>query len=178
MAKSPAVLLSAALAVLGIDCLAEWDDARTLPRNLTPQGCFMFVTHKRLLLSISLIAALLLAAKGTPADEPAPTKAEAKSPARIFLDQAKTLRLAKLLENLYVLDELNVTDEAFTQLENVKGDEHLILRRQSDAMSREVKAAQVLPAAERAERMRNFMQSLQAARDAAAETLAIQRFNI
>lgn len=139
----------------------------------------MTIKSKRLLPLIFLAIVVLLGNAGfSSADEPAPTKAEAKAPARIFLDQAKTLRLAKLLENLFVLDELNITDEAFTQLENVKGDERVIVRRQSDALSREMKAAQGLPVAERAERMRIFMSAIQAARDAGAETLAVQRFNI
>jgi hypothetical protein len=47
-----------------------------------------------------------------------------------------------------------------------------------DEMTREMKAAQDLPAAQRAERLRPFLESHQAARNASAETAAVQRFGL
>jgi hypothetical protein len=110
-------------------------------------------------------------------DEPA-AKGKESPGAVIQLDQAKTLRLGKLLENLHVLTELKIDDDVFARLEDVKDQQRAAERQQMDEFSREMRAAQDLPAAQRAERLRPFLQTHQAARNASAETVAIRRFGL
>jgi len=111
------------------------------------------------------------------AEEPPTTGKEAPG-AVIQLDQAKTLRLGKLLENLHVLSELKIDDDAFARLEDAKDQQRAVERQLSDELSRELKATQDLPAAQRAERLRPFLQTHQAARNASAETVAIRWFGL
>ena len=84
------------------------------------------------------------------AAEPTPAKEAFVPPAGIQLDPAKTLRLAKLLENLHVLNELNVGDEAYARLNDVKEQERLESRRSTEELMRESKASRDLSIAERA----------------------------
>jgi len=109
-------------------------------------------------------------------DEPAPK--EKGAPATIQLDQAKTLRLGKLLENVRVLSELKVSDDVFARLEDIKQQEQGAERAQFDELKKMMDATKNLPAAERAERMQAFMPKFQAARNATGETFADQRFGL
>jgi hypothetical protein len=102
----------------------------------------------------------------------------AEPPAVIQFDQAKTLRLGKLLENLQVLSELKISDEAYARLEDVKDQERGSDRQQFDALRAEMDVTQQLPAAERAEKMRAFSEKFQAARSASGENFAVQRINL
>lgn len=102
----------------------------------------------------------------------------AEPPAVVQLDQAKTLRLGKLLENLQVLSELKISDEAYARLEDVKDQERGADRQHFEALRAEMDASQQLPAAQRAERMRAFSDKFQAARSASGENFAVQRFNL
>jgi Spy/CpxP family protein refolding chaperone len=102
----------------------------------------------------------------------------AEPPKAIQLDQAKTLRLGKLLENLHVLSELKISDETYARLEDIKDQQAGDDRKYFDALRAELDAAKKLPAAERMDRMRAFTEKSQTARTASGEAFAIQRFNL
>ena len=128
-----------------------------------------------------LVSAALLSAQEVPPKveekkpvEGAPAKAKYVPPASIQLDPAKTQRLAKLLENLYVLNELNVSDEVYDRLKDVQAASRVL----SEELSKELSASRNLPAAERAERTRNFFPAYQARKTAVEESLAFQRFGL
>jgi hypothetical protein len=111
------------------------------------------------------------------ADEPAAKGKEAPG-AVIQLDRVKTLRLGKLLENLHILSELNISDETYARLEDAKDQGRLADRQYSNGLSKILKEARDLPAAERAERLRQYVQNHQEGRNANAETFALQRFGL
>jgi hypothetical protein len=110
--------------------------------------------------------------------EGAPANVKYVPPANIYLDTAKTLRLTGLLDNLYVLNELNVSDDVYAALKDVKQQERVASRSLSDELSKENNASRNLPLAERMERTRIFFPAYKARRDAVMEGLAFQRFNL
>lgn len=138
-----------------------------------------------LALLVGLIWSALLSAQEVPPKvdekkpgEVAPANFKYVPPANIYLDTAKTLRLAGLLDNLYVLNELNTSDDVYAGLKDVKQQERAASRRFSDAQMMESSVRRNLPPAELVERVRKFFPEFQAWRNGVLEGLAFQRFNL
>jgi hypothetical protein len=132
-------------------------------------------------LVVGLVWASILKAQekvAEPTAEASPAKVKFVPAANIHLDAAKTVRLAKLLENLYVLNELNVSDDVYAQLKDVQQQERAESSRLTDELMRKSQADRGLPFAELAERTRSFFPAYKARKTAMKESFAFQRFGL
>jgi hypothetical protein len=132
-------------------------------------------------LVVDLVGASILTAQekvAEPAAEESPAKAKFVPAANIRLDAAKTVRLAKLLENLYVLNELNVSDDVYAQLNEVQQQERAESSRLTDELMHKSQADRRLPFAKLAEKTRSFFPAYKARKSAMEESFAFQRFGL
>src|SRR5262249_49768031 len=91
---------------------------------------------------------------------------------------AKTVRLSKLLENLYVLNELDMSDDVYARLQDLQQRERAESSALTSELMRENQATRNLPPAERAERTRKSFPAFQARKTAIEESYGIQRFGL
>jgi hypothetical protein len=138
----------------------------------------------------AVLVAALLSAASLSAQQAEKTKTEEKKsveqkvaeksakekyvpPPNVLINQAKALRMAKLLGHLYVLNELDISDEVYATLTDLQ-------QRESTAESRFhlelMKEQTSLPPPARDAHMATFMPAYKTRRGAALEDFAYQRF--